>query len=91
MIEPKPLTKEEREELSGFATQIRRNSDELSVSLYKVVSLLLAAEAYWREKVKAVQEFPCRGEYFGDLCCAFCNCDDFMPHKPDCAWKLANE
>lgn len=96
MIEPKPLTKEERSLLESWVN----GEDAVHLGLKKA----LAAEAYWREAVKNSGDFLEDTQFI----CRFCgasmdtvdeNYNDIdeqilrsrFQHRTDCAWVRAQE
>ncbi len=85
---PKPLTKEERDELDRLRVTMRGEGGIIG-RMQHALEQACAAEAFWREAVKNAEEIP------SDVC-AFCSrkytevyCRD--GHAPDCAWKLAQD
>lgn len=83
----KPLSKERREEIIEIFESGSYWQEETSKPTDILILDLLAAEQYWREAVKSFQDgLPTDSS----ACCQFCH--DYPPeHKPDCAWKLAQE
>lgn len=88
-MEPKPLTKDERE---GIAIICREASEAWTVA---AIEKALSAEAFWREAVKSAIPM----EFEGVLGCQFCahgtvySVKEEFPiqHSLYCPWKLAQE
>lgn len=87
-MEPKPLSKERREEI---LREFQSGPYESKRALMDV----LAAEQFWREAVKKAPGVVHQGIHDWREYCAFCDADDEAPgpvvHRPDCAWLLAQE
>ena len=92
MIEPKPLTKELREELNALLAGALADGE--SVVWTDALRDLIAAEAFWRETVKNATH-SVDHEYPGNPSqCMFCQAighNEDIGHDADCPWLLAQE
>lgn len=83
--EPKPLSKETREEIEQ-----RGHEYDPHPPFWNFIQELLAAERYWREAVKNADHNNercafCVGFFYGNVA------RRTLQHKPDCPWLLAQE
>jgi len=85
MIEPKPLSPEDRYLFDIMA----RDGEGTTMITGREIHALLAAEQFWREVVKKAKPFAESDEYV--MYCAFCEKPDYgtVKHKLDCPWLLA--
>ena len=86
---PKPLTKEDREEVDRLAQTAHA---AIYDDVVDAIDSLLAAEAYWREAVK--NSLPMHDNGMAWQCCVFCetqNNEGVFAHAVDCPWLLAQE
>lgn len=87
MSDPKPLTKERREEICAFIQPCASHYEN------KIFLDLLAAEAYWREVVKNATPNPwvrpTNRELPTDAFCFWCCGFSLNGHKPGCPWVKA--
>ncbi len=87
---PKPLTKEERDELDRLRVTMRGESGMIG-RMQQALEQACAAEAFWREAVKKATVDSCDPE------CPFCVSShlfdegQMMIHEDDCAWLLAQD
>ncbi len=96
---PKPLTKEESEEIDRLRVTMRGEGGMIG-RMQQALEQACESEAFWREAVKNAK---CErigesesDQFYGDGHCIFCNAKysiEMKPsdHKPDCAWLLAQD
>ncbi len=89
-MEPKPMTKERRDEVLSHYVSSQCVDGRFSsvITLGVDIADLLAAEQFWREAVKSATVHD--GEY-----CPFCyghiSIEGETVHEPGCPWKAAQE
>ena len=87
-LEPKPLTKEKREELTAWADEL---DEPGSLTMAADVKAMLADAAYWREAVRSSDSIIGGVDGYPDRC-VFCSWDgDSSDKHSDCPWLKAQE
>lgn len=95
MIEPKPLSKEWREEILHLMADKKPETHPFSYE--HAVRLLLSAEQYWRQAIRnSVWVYGGGGTTYcgycgGSVAHNFESAEPMTGHKPDCAWVRAHE